>query len=558
MTQESRSTQPAGIPAIPSDGGFRASLAERILAISLCATLEELHQVMLQQADSIYPSQHWLYGEITDPARPVEVEILAFTQSRFQSVYQGMRVPILRSQFSHRLYEEQQISYVGEDTDTLSNLNPQFVETFALSSFMGIPLLFEDRVIGALFSATFKGETAKAPDGFQLEALQDIARVGALALHRMKVQAALEEQIQRVSGLNEQLRGLQVSLSEVAAQPDLGRVLHKLLELVQASTGVNFWTINGINEEGTILNLLASAGFPKDADPSPPIPLDGLNCGVSGRAAAEGRTVVTEDVAQDPHCEAFLHLLQPHGIRSAFSIPLRSRGGEVLGVMTGFAAVPGAPSDESLSQVEMLSVLATLAIERFHLWSRLQKELQQRKESEALYKTLVEESLSGVYLIQDGVFAYTNRAMQEMFGYTEPELARRSVADLVAPNDLPTVLEALRRRISGEITTSHYTFEAVRKDGRTIRVEVHGSRVDIMGRPAVLGVIMDITERIQAQELLRTSEERSRQLFDQSADAVLLADDSGFIMGNQAAAQLFGIPRTSIQGRQVGDFSPEF
>lgn len=695
--------------------------------------VEDLLRVLLQQVGSIYPCLNWLYGEITDTANPVEVEILAFTPSHFQAVYQGMRVPILQSGFSHRLYEQRQISYVGEDTDTLSLLHPQFVETFALTSFMGVPLLFEDRVIGALFAATFKGEAAQAPDAGQLEALQDIARVGALALHRMKAQAALEEQIRRVSRLNERLRGLQISLSEVAVQQDLGRVLRTLLELVQESTDLRFWIINGINDEGTSLDLLASVGFPKEAAPPPQIQVGGLESGVSGRAAAEGRIVVARDIALDPHCQAYLPFLEPYGIRSAFSMPLKSRGGEVLGVLTGYATTEGVPTEETLSQVEMLSVLATLAIERFHLWSRLQKELQQRRESEALYKTLVEESLTGVYLIQDGVFTFANRAMQELFGYTEAELFHRSVSDLVAPADYPRVLDALRRRVSGEIAGAHYTFDAVRKDGNQVPVEVHGSRVDLMGRPAVLGVVMDITDRLRAQDLLRSSaelarilvesaqamtlaldedgllralfdgaarltgmanwwhnryepaaktsitshwtpgldryltpeqirkpvtledfpglerlhlakesvwfarceadpqftpdylalvphrslagvpllhegeavgvllggtlgeegwrelaepgmraleslgataglalnrlrdraameasEERYRQLFDQSADAVLLADASGFVMGNEAAAQLFGVPRESIRGRQVGDFSPEF
>lgn len=166
------------------------SQAGAIAAIDLCTTIDSLLQVMLEQAGSIYPCLNWLFGEITDAENPVEVEILAYSPTRLKTVYQGMRIPILRSPFSHRLYEEHRVSYVGEDKGTISLLNPQFTETFALTSLMGVPLLFEGKIIGILFAATFKGENASVPSESQLEALQNVARVGAVMLDRLRTQIA--------------------------------------------------------------------------------------------------------------------------------------------------------------------------------------------------------------------------------------------------------------------------------------------------------------------------------------------------------------------------------
>ncbi len=164
--------------------------SEIIPTISQCTTLDDLLHKQLEQAASIYPCQNWLYGEIPDPDNPVEVEILAYSPTRLKTVYQGMRVPILVSPFSHRLYEEHSLSYVGEDNGTLSNLNSQFVETFALTSFLGVPMLYENRIIGILFAATFKGENASGPSGSQREALRELASAGAVAIHRIRTQAS--------------------------------------------------------------------------------------------------------------------------------------------------------------------------------------------------------------------------------------------------------------------------------------------------------------------------------------------------------------------------------
>ena len=186
---------------MPISGGGQAmgadplgSQAKANAAIDQCTTLEDLLPALLEQAASIYPCLNWLFGEITSAAEPVEVEILAYSPTRLKSVYQGMRLPVLQSTFSHRLYEEQLVSYVGEDNGTLSLLNPQFVETFALTSFLGVPLLFDGEIIGILYAATFKGEKPSVPTELQQEALRNLAQMGALALHRISERPPIEPQ----------------------------------------------------------------------------------------------------------------------------------------------------------------------------------------------------------------------------------------------------------------------------------------------------------------------------------------------------------------------------
>ena len=124
---------------------------------------------------------------------------------------------------------------------------------------------------------------------------------------------------------------------------------------------------------------------------------------------------------------------------------------------------------------------------------------QALKESEIKFRSLTEDSLVGVYLIQDGVFKYVNPKFAETFGYSADELISTKGPDkLVFSEDWPTSTENLRRRIDGEIRSIQYSFRGVTKDKEVIYVETYGSVTQYQGRPAVIGTLMDITDRKKA------------------------------------------------------------
>jgi len=123
------------------------------------------------------------------------------------------------------------------------------------------------------------------------------------------------------------------------------------------------------------------------------------------------------------------------------------------------------------------------------------------KESEELFRTLAEHSLVGIYLIQDGVFKYVNPRMAEIFGYKVEELIdKKGPMDLVYHEDWPVVEENLKKRIKGEVTAICYDFRGIKKDGEIFYVEVYGARVRYRGKPAVIGTLLDITDRKLAEE----------------------------------------------------------
>lgn len=177
---------------------------------------------------------------------------------------------------------------------------------------------------------------------------------------------------------------------------------------------------------------------------------------------------------------------------------------------------------------------------------------QALEEAESKYRALVEQSLVGVYMIQDERFVYVNPQQAHMLGYPEDELIGKRVIEAVAPESRELVEENIRKRLSGETRSVHYMFKVLRKDGRTADVEVLGSRTMYNGRPAVLGTAMDITERKRTEDALRRSEANFRALFDSMPAAVFAYDRDGIILqANPEFERIFGFKREDVIGRSM-------
>ncbi|MDP1610212.1 MAG: ATP-binding protein [Sulfuritalea sp.] len=125
----------------------------------------------------------------------------------------------------------------------------------------------------------------------------------------------------------------------------------------------------------------------------------------------------------------------------------------------------------------------------------------QFSDAEGWIRGLLEQTLAGIYLIQDGHFQYVNQEFARIFGYESPNdiIGKLPMTQLIAPEDRAKVIENVRLRTAGTVPEMRYAFAGIRRDGRRIDVEVHGRNMDVNGRPAVIGMILDVTERKQAE-----------------------------------------------------------
>jgi PAS domain S-box-containing protein len=130
------------------------------------------------------------------------------------------------------------------------------------------------------------------------------------------------------------------------------------------------------------------------------------------------------------------------------------------------------------------------------------------RESEEKFRTMVENSLQGIFIFQDVRIVYANEALAHITGYSIKELLSlpfEKIRGLVHSDDQEMVWGRLAERLAGKDVPSRYEFKVVRKDGNTLWMEMVSSRIEYQGKPAVQGAVIDITDRIQADEQIKAS-----------------------------------------------------
>lgn len=121
--------------------------------------------------------------------------------------------------------------------------------------------------------------------------------------------------------------------------------------------------------------------------------------------------------------------------------------------------------------------------------------------------------MAGIYVLQDECFVYCNTVWAAMTGYTPEEMIGGHLRDFVVPDFLDEVLQRYHQRLRADPPSMHFVTHGLHKDGkREYRIEVHGSRIMFRGRPAVMGVGVDITERLRNEAELERSREQLRHL----------------------------------------------
>ncbi|MCK4483630.1 MAG: PAS domain S-box protein, partial [Candidatus Thorarchaeota archaeon] len=164
--------------------------------------------------------------------------------------------------------------------------------------------------------------------------------------------------------------------------------------------------------------------------------------------------------------------------------------------------------------------------------------------SEARYKTLVENPLQGVTVIQNGRYVYVNQAFADMVGYSVDkilEMTYEEAWELIHPDDKGKLLEYGVDRREGRPTPTQYEYRFIRKDGSLLFVEAFSSVIEYDGERALEVLIIDRTEREKAEAKQRETENLYRALIETSPDAITLADLEGnLIMANRQAIKMHG------------------
>ena len=153
-----------------------------------------------------------------------------------------------------------------------------------------------------------------------------------------------------------------------------------------------------------------------------------------------------------------------------------------------------------------------------------------------------------IYDLKTLAFLEVNDAALEKYGYTRDEFQTLTIKDIRLAEDVERLINILEQKRP----SFHHTgkWRHCLKNGQVIDVEITRHTLDFEGQKAVLVMAQDITERKQAEEALRESEDKFKYVFDNSVVGKSITFLTGEINANQAFCGMIGYTQAELQSKK--------
>ncbi|HEU4711800.1 MAG TPA: PAS domain S-box protein [Pyrinomonadaceae bacterium] len=267
---------------------------------------------------------------------------------------------------------------------------------------------------------------------------------------------------------------------------------------------------------------------------------------VLGKHFSEWQFVVPEDI------EAVSRVGQRQNQGQEHHGISRNRNYTKLGSILHCEWYNSALYDDKGKLISVLSLVLDVTVAR-----RIEEAL---RKSETQYRLLFESNPQPmwVYDLATLRFLAVNDAAVSHYGYSRAEFLDMTILD-IRPKDDVQLLQAYIAAGNPEIDHAG-EWRHRKKDGTVISVEITSNRVNFAGRDAEFVLANDITERKKAEDALRISEDRYRDLVDNSHELICTHDLNGRVLSvNPWAARALGYPRESLIGINIRDgLLPEY
>ena len=181
------------------------------------------------------------------------------------------------------------------------------------------------------------------------------------------------------------------------------------------------------------------------------------------------------------------------------------------------------------------------------------------RESEQLYRAVVENVADGIVINVGATRAFVNEAFLKIHGLSDPsQIVGAPMDRFIVSEDRHLVVERTLARQRGEPVPHVYAYRILRADGAVRTVQTSASPIVYRGQAAALAVLRDCTEEKLAERLLRDSENKFRSVVETATDAVVSIDSGGgIIFFNRSAEQTFGYDAQEVMGRPAALLIPE-
>ncbi|MFS0864638.1 EAL domain-containing protein [Fredinandcohnia sp. 179-A 10B2 NHS] len=128
------------------------------------------------------------------------------------------------------------------------------------------------------------------------------------------------------------------------------------------------------------------------------------------------------------------------------------------------------------------------------------KNLAALQDAESRYRSIVEESFVGVFVIQNERIIFANAMMGTMFGYHVDELLKLTYWDIIAEEDHDYLRHRISNRIKDNRKFEHYELRGKQKNGDYFYIKAHSSETSYNTEPAIMCSVVDVTEQVTSME----------------------------------------------------------
>jgi PAS domain S-box-containing protein len=180
-------------------------------------------------------------------------------------------------------------------------------------------------------------------------------------------------------------------------------------------------------------------------------------------------------------------IIQDNGYKSYLGTPIIGEYNNIIGVLICLYKENIPNNGLQASILEVFSNSVSNEIKRLNAHKALQY-------SEELYRNVVDNSIEGIFVLQNGKFVFANNSILELSGYSMYEVQHLSFMDVVHPDDVELIIENNKKRIAGE-HLPNYDFRLIHKNKDIIWLTINATKIEWESETAILCFVNDITER---------------------------------------------------------------
>lgn len=169
-------------------------------------------------------------------------------------------------------------------------------------------------------------------------------------------------------------------------------------------------------------------------------------------------------------------------------------------------------------------------------------------ESEEKYRLLVENSSEAIFINQNGMLQFVNRASLTLFDSPYEVLVTTPFTQFIYPDDREKVNSLHLSQLKGEKVSPSCTFRIITKGDIVKWVEMHSTVVSWQGKPATLDFLDDVTKRTKAEDAIRDISAIQNLILENSTLGIALVRNRSFVWVNERLAEILRIPVEKLQG----------